>query len=148
MKYWALLTARIVARLGLLLIVLLWWHARSSEYLVATRLAPGAIAIGSSPMGISILRAPQVTLPNRVYWRHRVSDPALDGAGFFAHCREHGLSLPGIYYYDVPRVPGGRGSHCVIRHWLIFLTFLIATIATSVRWRKPVTEAPAEQVDE
>ncbi len=140
MKYWTLFTLRMTARVGLFLAVLLWWYSRSFYPVMALPFGPGSILIGCLPMGVACSHNHDQNIPGLIYAIHRIPDAADSESRFRWTNPRHGPYLPGLYFS-----PGSgkvSASVVVIEHWLLCLSFFIATIVTSVRWRnRKVQEA-------
>lgn len=141
MKYWTLLTLRILARVGLSVTVIVWVAGQWGYTEVAIRPGSHRLLISTDVHFIQLVWLPN-SLAKAWYdgWRTDIFLPAYE-------------SRASLLDSDVPpvwlmRLRGGRPTVFHIDHWLLCLTFLIATIATSVRWWKPAAEENQEPVDE
>jgi len=123
MKYWTHFSLRMMARAGLSVAVLLWTAGHWGEAAQAPINLDGTL-------GANEFRAQISAAHLRVWYLHfNAVPPSLTGPYFRAK------SLPGVSLY-------WKGSYYVainLSHWLLCLTFLIATVATHWRWKKPET---------
>lgn len=129
MKYWMLFTLRLMSRVGLCLsislAVLVWWTP----------------VLYSTPPGMYHLEF----YAGKSYVRCELMAPLFRSlVAENLHLSGRVVSYPGFGLYVI-----GSRVELSFDHWLLCLTFLIATIATSVRWRmKPAADAEQERADE
>lgn len=142
MKYWLLFTLRTLARAGLALAVLCWWLSGSRYATVAGSYAPKGLVIRVHPCGWNVTHV-QYLLgpPDWSFESKKISDPADWVTHFYNTVPEDSRLVPGLYYG-----PGNRSGTLFVAHWFLCLVLLIATIATSVKWRRKVKEATGADV--
>lgn len=126
MSYWTLLALRMMARAGLFAAVSLWLFGQWT--IVQFSMRPGwhAFYLYSGKAELVI----DLTAP----YLRRVVPLYIDGR----------LDVcPGFSLF-------GSSSGLVLQldHWFLCLTFLIATVLTSVRWRMPTAEQEQELANE
>lgn len=146
MKYWTLFTLRVLARTGLLSSILIWWASQSVVVQMGVPSGIGTFAVGLSPWGPIAYHTPSQDISTLDFFMMDVADADMMERQWRASYTDHTPWLPGISVLSHERV---RTETIVqISHWLLCLTFLIATIVTSVRWRKPAAEQEQELADE
>jgi len=143
MKYWTLFTLRMMARAGLSFVIGAWvwcatqsvgFHAETSSYSRVVWACSTHVgwAIGSYPAANrAIPFAPRFTDLDTVAMEQIWPKYYLDSFSL----------VPGAEYRHSLKIDG----HMLhFKHWFLCLTFLIATVATHWRWRKP---APVQEND-
>ena len=142
MKYWTLFTIRMMARVGLATAIMMWWATQSSQLYGHFPARTRQISVGAIHRGWMISRC-TVWSPGSLSWGFVVAPvKASDFAELLVYAPVRNQTVPGVEYRHE------TGMHLlIVRHWLITLTFLIATVGTSWRWKpkdvqteEPVTE--------
>lgn len=153
MRYWTLFALRMLARAGLLLAVAVWLSSASRPKPWHGRFDSRHVEFQNSLSSLSIEQ-----LSHRAWIRRLTAD-------FDMFTSRHSMAraaetdwqslVPNEELTDLLRIPGlsvGSDGTQIVRmevdHWFLCLTFLIATIATSVRWRKKPADSEQEQADE
>lgn len=131
MKYWTLLTLRVLARVGLLCALLLWCMPDSSRLLAGFSIGQRTVGLVIHERGWRTFVGKHIT-GQSTWWlqREEIMDP--ETRAWLYAMPESSQVVPG-FYWDLR---DNSYLNILVSHWLICLTFLIATIATSVRWRK------------
>lgn len=131
MKYWILFTLRTIARAGLLLAVLAWCLPVSG---IGSGPVPSyRVTVGWGSMGWHMYWMPPGSGSVWTYHIGGRGDSAEVETEFDRVYPSQTAFFPGATYCQGPNPP----SLLRFRHWLVCLTFLIATILTSWRWKRP-----------
>lgn len=146
MTHWTLFTLRMIARVGLVTSLPLWWYAQSNTFLVITPTSPGYVAVSMLPRGIAFCHSRRPVTFGFGYGVLEYTEAAAAEAAFESGYQQLAPDLPGLSFYtNGAAIPE---TTVVTHHWLLCLTFLCATIATSMRWKKKPVESGQEQADE
>ncbi len=140
MKYWTLFTLRIMARLGLAAVVLCWWLPASVRLSGGIHSGPRLVALTVHELGWQLAIANNVSGPSK-WWvvKKEIQNPAVGVELLSKTVPASSRIVPGVYFR---RTPSWYQNLC-ITHWLLCLTFLVATVATWPR-KKP---APVQEND-
>ncbi len=131
MKYWTLFTLRMLTRIGLIVSACLWLTCHGKATDVIFDMTTSYVEIDVTPTFVYAIWCP----PDHVYGNPPPFGPAITPQ----------VQLPGLIAWDHP----GRERGLQIDHWFVCLTFLLATILTSVRWRRrEATPSAPEQTGE
>ena len=133
MWYWALFTMRMVARAGLATAVILWvvgqWTPRNGSIISSVF----SVVVETNETQVGLI--------------------CYEGSGAIYHGMLGafpGDGRPEEETITVGLVTFSRGTDRIsigIDHWLLCLTFLIATVATSVRWKRTGRKKDIPQLD-
>lgn len=138
LKHWTLFTMRVMARTCLSLSVLLWLLCQqrqfSSDWMSFDTWSISVTA-DIEKLTFDLMDAPQLGTVSPM------ADVRTAMSNWLSSDR---LELPGTvcYFY------GGASAQLRIHHWLVCLTLLVATVATSIRWGRQPKESLREQTDE
>lgn len=124
MRYWTLFTLRVLARVGLSVAAILWVTGQQEQPSVAFDIGTRRTSVHTYA---SMLCVSNCRVKRPLLCLYDPEPPILD--------------LPGLLVQTEP----GDKVDIDIDHWFLCLTFLIATVATSVRWRKPAGSELEEQ---
>ena len=145
MKYWTLFTLRMIARVGLSVAVILWAASQwsTSEWSKDIGNNHAFVGLNKSRLQLQLFRGGTVVVVDA-----NEPDRSTNYKGILLKIvhlppkHEPILSSSALTVW-------ARTDHVgiTIHHWLICLTFLIATVATSWRWKKPdvQTEEPTQE---
>lgn len=136
MKDWMHFALQFLARAGLLVAVCAWVFSQSPSGRVRRidlHLGPTTLTAGTSSSVVAFFVHP----PDYTTY-FQIPEPGDD-------TMEPQVRILGLRVW----IEGIQFIFVAIEHWLLCLTFLIATIATSILWRKPAPEsAEPEQTED
>lgn len=140
MKYWMLFTLRMIARIGLAAVVLLWIAGQGGTVSMGTTVGSTFVAASTDETTFGFAWMP----PN---WSQHLGVEGYIGSIQYL--------MPGTFMEGATVI---RSSHAPVdycfdfsfgfgrvqaSHWVLFTTFLVVTVATSWRRKRPKTP-PAE----
>ena len=140
MWYWTNFLMQMMARAGLAVAVTVW---------LISQMAPANCEV---TLGAVNIRSETNETKTGLFWVPKELAPVFDAEKITVLSFDDGTSEPdlhvfGISMWDVERESG----YVLVEHWSACLTFLVATLVTSRRWKprddqteEPVTEAVAE----
>lgn len=149
MRYWMPMALRLVARVGLMAAILTWWSTQ-------TLFMSGVVSVGTTSF----------IFPGHIDGISTSIEPRWQGSTSLLSCnvrnvpteqrqdmkRDFDRSWPvtaGLLGVESRQSTNGSWGHMLhVKHWSLCLTFLIATITTSVRWRQSAEEPEQELTDE
>lgn len=147
MRYWTLFTLRMMSRLCLAFALLCWSLSPSEAVSGGIHYRDTMAVLTICDSGWQIATLETVSRPT-IQWilYAAIIDPADWAGSSSTTVTTWAWSVSGLGYCQT--AGPGRGEWLLISHWLLCVTFLIATIVTSVRSRKTPADATTESVNE
>lgn len=131
MKYWTLFTMRMMARLGLAMSLFAWCCSQSTGGLQITPVASASLGAGVYPWGPVLFWSNQRVGTRHQYWIYDANSRKMMEYLFHQRHTLQARYPPGLHLFSGNRK--NEGTLLCIEHWLVSLTFLIATILTNRR---------------
>lgn len=131
MRYWALFILRMLARLGLILAIIAWCLPVAA--FAAGPISGRQVVIGWFNPGWFVRWSPSGPWTVWEYAARRDQDAADSRAQFDSLYSNQAQLIPGVTYCQANHTR----SLLLVDHWLLCLAFLVLTVLTSWRWKKP-----------
>lgn len=140
MKYWLLFVQRIIAPVGLLGALSVWWISQSTLITAGLPVESGSIGFYAHHSGWSVYRRTRMSnlSDGSGWWTTRSMPDRERTTTAFEQIWSRGRRiLPGLelHTFATGKAKPGRGHLVHISHWLVCVVFLTATLFSIWQWK-------------